>query len=444
MATPPQKRQTDRPADALHTLTFGGRRPTAEERSTSSFAQSEPELDLIKIQHRSRVNAEAVRRAANRRRQADTHHDRPPCNPSTDFGLNTWEDFLIDCSYWSDASSDSTTPGLQLLDNLAGCYEVLAASCELVEEAGERRGRLETVLPLLAEAQSALRDAMARLGGSEDPDQLETFEKIRMLAARHRIFLKRHMRADDRADPSQWLPRLDRIATRLGLSDAVRERQDRLEPLNRLQEAIQQGQGVEENWQALILLITELIEFGVPPSDRAIRELLLPIVEELPEEVDQPPAFRLVVREIDRYLAGTEAPCPSHRIAEPSAVVSEVGQFLAGRTIALIGGDRRPEAQKALITSLGLDQLFWIETREHQPVSTFEPVISRPEVVMVLLAIRWSSHAFGDVKHVCARLGKPLVRLPGGYHPNQVASQILVQCGDRLRERLGDGSKSGT
>ena len=52
---------------------------------------------------------------------------------------------------------------------------------------------------------------------------------------------------------------------------------------------------------------------------------------------------------------------------------------------------------------------------------------------MVLLAIRWSSHSFGDVQEFCDRHGKLLVRLPSGYNPNQVAHQILAQVGHRLR-----------
>ena len=56
----------------------------------------------------------------------------------------------------------------------------------------------------------------------------------------------------------------------------------------------------------------------------------------------------------------------------------------------------------------------------------------RPEVALVLLAIRWSSHAFGDVQHFCDRHGKPLVRLPGGYSTNQVAAQILAQSSNVL------------
>ena len=57
---------------------------------------------------------------------------------------------------------------------------------------------------------------------------------------------------------------------------------------------------------------------------------------------------------------------------------------------------------------------------------------------VVLLAIRWSSHAFGDIKQFCDQHGKPLVRLPGGYSPNQVAAQIVMQAG----EKLGKASES--
>src|SRR5205823_11315848 len=102
------------------------------------------------------------------------------------------------------------------------------------------------------------------------------------------------------------------------------------------------------------------------------------------------------------------------------------------RCVILIGGDRRPAAQDALQTALGLKELFWIETREHQSIEGFESYVARPEVALVLLAIRWSSHSFGEVKRFCDRYGKPLVRLPGGYNPNAVARQILAQCSERL------------
>ena len=118
--------------------------------------------------------------------------------------------------------------------------------------------------------------------------------------------------------------------------------------------------------------------------------------------------------------------------------MKEVARLLAGRSVVLIGGNRRREAQESLRRVLGLRDLVWIETKEHQAVDTFEPMIARPDVALVLLAIRWSSHAFGDVKQICDRHGKPLVRLPGGYSPNQVVAQILSQCSEQLEEHGRD------
>ena len=49
-------------------------------------------------------------------------------------------------------------------------------------------------------------------------------------------------------------------------------------------------------------IVSELVESGVPPSNREIREALLSVIEGLPERHDLPDGFRRVVREIDRYL----------------------------------------------------------------------------------------------------------------------------------------------
>ena len=143
------------------------------------------------------------------------------------------------------------------------------------------------------------------------------------------------------------------------------------------------------------------------------------------------------MREIDRFLAMRSSATQTSVAHEPSAEVKEAARLLGGKSIVLIGGNRRREAQEALRRGLGLKDLIWIETKEHQAVAAFEPLIARPDVVVVLLAIRWSSHAFGDVKQLCDRHGKRLVRLPGGYNPNQVAAQISAQSSTQLSSDVG-------
>ena len=83
--------------------------------------------------------------------------------------------------------------------------------------------------------------------------------------------------------------------------------------------------------------------------------------------------------------------------------------------------------------SFRLADLDWIQTPEHESYTVFEPSVRRPETAVVLLAIRWTSHSYTEVQKYCSYWNKPLVRLPGGYNPNQVAYQILNQAGDRLR-----------
>jgi hypothetical protein len=85
-------------------------------------------------------------------------------------------------------------------------------------------------------------------------------------------------------------------------------------------------------------------------------------------------------------------------------------------------GDRRGNAYQAIKDAFGLKELIWIETREHESFEGFEPYVARPDVAAVLLAIRWASHSYGEVKDFCDQYGKPLVRLPGGYGLNQVAA----------------------
>jgi hypothetical protein len=46
---------------------------------------------------------------------------------------------------------------------------------------------------------------------------------------------------------------------------------------------------------------------GVPPGNLEIRELLLPIIDGLPDQLCMPDNVRLVLREIDRFLGNVGA-----------------------------------------------------------------------------------------------------------------------------------------
>ena len=188
-----------------------------------------------------------------------------------------------------------------------------------------------------------------------------------------------------------------------------------------------------DEWRALACALDDLVRrCGVRPSSLEIRGILLPIHERLPMLEEQVPGFDLCLRALDEFLSLT--PAQSHA-ADPipdAAFVSEARSLLQGTRIALIGGDMRPEAKRRLEEALGLKELIWVRSKVHASVESFRPTIIRPDVSLTLLAIRWSSHSYVDVRSYCDESGKPLVWLSGGYNPNQVAHQIIQQASERL------------
>jgi hypothetical protein len=51
------------------------------------------------------------------------------------------------------------------------------------------------------------------------------------------------------------------------------------------------------------------------------------------------------------------------------------------------------------------------------------------------MAIRSSSHSYGELKSLCDKYDKPFVRLKAGYNPSQVAKAIWEQAGIELSRR---------
>ena len=401
--------------------------------------------DLTAIETRCRQKCEAACWAAERLRRAREGYDVDVESAGMAPEMVEWADRLTDCFYWMQSSAGSEPADLAVIDDLGGCFEAVAEALTLVrvmlkEHPGNQKV-LERSLPFVAEAQSGLRVAVHRLGATADPDQLEVFEWLKATAARHHVYVKRFMRADEQADPAQWYDLLARIEAVGAGGKQSRLPDSQVERIRNRLKHVQRGAGHDDDWLTLITVVDEIVGEGVPPSNREIRELLLPVIDELPPWDEFPNRFRLVLREIDRYLGACTAPTRSPVVHEHSAEVKEAARLLNGTSIVLIGGNRRREAQESLRRALALNDLIWIETKEHQAVDTFEPLIARADVALVLLAIRWSSHAFGDVKQLCERHGKLLVRLPGGYNPNQIAAQILSQTSAQLRS--GAGPRAG-
>ncbi len=424
------------------TLSRPPRAPTTRSEPSWEVAEvADDELPLI--EQRCRLKAEAAQWAATRQRwEADGCDFATDIRPR-DRDLIDRARALPDCFLWMCHPDGPSPRDPSLWEQIAAAFTASANALALVQSSIEHKERFrdlfEQSLSLLAEAQSALRSAVAAISDRDDTDQSRIHRWLKRITSEQGVFIRRHMRADDPADPAA-LPEVEQRIEQLHAHltqrhQAQRQRRSNLQRVEYHLRRLSEGTAVnpDHDWQVVVGTVDNLVSDGLPPSDARLRELLLPHVERMPDFDSVPQNFDLVMREIDRYLSTRPSADPDRTPAAPSPQVARVRKLLEGKAMVMIGGDRRPESQRNLKQAFGLSELYWDHTAPHQPLSVFEPTIARPEVAVVLLAIRWSSHAYGSLKEICDRLGKPLVRLPGGYGVNRVASDILDQCSAQLQ-----------
>lgn len=349
---------------------------------------------------------------------------------------------LPDCYLWM-LSRDTPVCTPLVWSDLAGAFETAARAAELLrdwEAADTRTGDLtERVLGLAAEAQAVLYYAVADARTvSSDHEQTQLYARVRHAARTQRLFI-RNLSRTDRADPASWpnlRTRIDAVLDELR-SRSTRDRAHKKKLANlrhRTAQLAGDGRDDPDVWQRVIELTDDLVNAGVAPSAVELRECLLPLFDRLETQPDLPPSLEQVLRALEAYrlLTTEQAPVADER-ERYGVEVTQAADLLCGREIVLIGGLDRPDRRDALVQAFTLADLNWVTTDGHVSHTIFEAPIARPEVAVVLLATRWISHSYQNVKDYCDRYDKAFVKLPAGYHPNQVAHQILVQAGDRLR-----------
>lgn len=399
--------------------------------------------DLQLTAERCRIKAEAARWCAERRRLITRNADFQVDVAPRDRDIFARAKRLDDCFLWMCNPQTAPSPkDIREFETLAGCYDAVADAIELIcaiEQSSDRQSaEFERALDLLAEAQSALRCIVIAIGGTKDAEQERVFQWLKSVTSTQQIFIQRHMRIDDPARPENWSELRDRIAeVDARVEDNRQRRKHRQKLLNKVRHKAsliaQEPDPGRHDWEPIVSAVEQLLQDGLPPSNIDLRDALLVAADWFPPVTGVPAGFARVVSEVDRYLADN-VPLESENCETPIPEVQAACRLLAGRSLMIIGGVRRPASARAIEQALQLREVIWPATREHQSIDSFEADIARDDVAVVVLAIRWSSHAFGEVRAFCERYGKPLVRLPAGYSPNQIATHIMQQCSDRLSE----------
>lgn len=298
----------------------------------------------------------------------------------------------------------------------------------------------EDLMRLLAEAQSSVRAALLNIDIDNDSDQLDMFWWLREIGQMHRIYIDRHMKRDDPADPLAWADLRARIQEWSDQHETRRQNERvRATLLKKVEYHVKQlrdgvAEDVVANGRTILDCLCEWMRNGFYPTDASLARLLLPVYDLVVEAADDRDEAAPVLRAIDALIARQEAQAGVIEI-EPrrrSDEITRAAELLRGRTVVLIGGDVRPQSKRRLERDLELAELRWLSTAPHERHDSLIPDIVRDDVDAVMLAIRLTSHSHGDLADVCARVGKPFVRLPGGYGSAQVAHQVLEQISHRL------------
>jgi len=199
------------------------------------------------------------------------------------------------------------------LARIRGCYINLVTSIDLIRDAIKDGDReiVTDATRMFAEAQSAVRAGAIRAGLRYERDQQDAFDWLRDHTYREQIYVPRYMRLNDPADPDAWedlQSRLGELRERLeGDRESTRHRRELLARADYHARRLAEEDGGDANdWERLFDAMARLVEDGLPTDDSTLRELLIPIIDDVPEELEIPENAEKILDEVEEYLEELE------------------------------------------------------------------------------------------------------------------------------------------
>lgn len=351
---------------------------------------------------------------------------------------------LPSCFLWMFWPSEPLPPDA-VVERIERNYANLAAAARLVqsvESSADLRASVPAACQLLAEAQSALRCSLRDTWLTKpDADQDDAFLWLAAKAKRDQVYIARHMRLEDPADPELHADLAERIGalqtqTRLA-ADSVKSRRAAINKLRyHVKRLVDAGNGgLEEEWAAASLAADKCASTGLSPGESEIQDIARPLVGLSSPERFEP--GEMLRRILDR-AAELEAAADDDAHAGGrtwSRDVEKARDLLRGGRIVLVGGEVYDHAQRRLMTAFDLADLSWVSIREHGSSRPLLPEIADPSTRAVLVMVKLAGHQhIDDARELCRRYSRPLVMLKAGYNPEQVARAVLEQASAALAE----------
>lgn len=417
-----------------------------EQAERASDDDAPTDIDLALIVRRSRLKAESCRLSIQRREVKYDHERERPILEQMNRMIEIAR-AMQGCFLWA-FLPEREPPGDEDLRVIAACYDALADAADLTQfvdalgvDAPE--GAVQTAFELLAEANSALRIALEPTWlDRADADQDEAHQWLAHETKRRELFIPRHMRLDDPADPAQT----ESVRRRVGelqaeVYRAAKEASRLREQFNKVKyhayRVARDGEAFEHHdMDRIVETIEILCEAGVVTSNLRFGEALPPSVArrllENPSRAVQEVAEHIVHR---ASQAAQTKQAPSRDEPRWSETVLQARDLLSGGVMVIVGGEPRTKAIERLENAFALDRVEWAELKEHGPAEPMKPLIQRPETRCVLVLVKLCGHQHAETADAWAKeAGKPCVNITAGYNPEQVAHSVLEQASKRLSE----------
>ncbi|MDX2147148.1 MAG: hypothetical protein SFZ23_06460 [Planctomycetota bacterium] len=390
-------------------------------------------IDLSLVESRCRLKAESCRFFIRRRSGGTVNAE------TTDIQVNTFIEQakkLPECFLWI-FWRHATQPDDATLARIADCYDATGAAAALLAWLDSLstvpESDMQEAMQHMAEATSALRLALQSTWlTSADIDQDQTHQWLKHETAARRIFVPRHMKLDDPANPEHAQELLEDIRElRQRVEARQKERKDLDALVNRIayhsKRADAEGKLSEHDAQKIVEALAKLTERGIDLREQRLRRAFRSLTLD-----SFPPA--LVSDTLREFFQPDLDPDEPQRSRNWSQRVLTARELLRGSTIVMIGGERRQDAVDRLCDAFELEDVEWVRLTEHGSSEAMRAPISRPQtkVVVVLIALTGHLHA-EDARRYADAAEKPCVHVKAGYNPEQVAEAILQQAEQQLR-----------
>lgn len=349
--------------------------------------------------------------------------------------------------FWRNQAQPDDAALLRIAENYDAQADAVALVRRIDEDSNGRRSEdEESAFHLLAEANSALRVALGDTWLSDDDrDQTDAHVWLRHETALRRVFIERHMTADDPANPANAAELRSRIKL------AAKRLDERAAAAKGIKNALGQikyhaGQILKgrvddapAHWAKIADGAKKLETMGVAPTDRRIAEAVGAAAAALWSGDAAGSGFLsgVVARALAlaRRADGDALDRASAEDREWSKAVLEVRGLLRGKRMVIIGGERNAPAVERLKQAFELKEAEWVVLTEHGSGIPMRAPIHRPDTAVVLVILKLTGHLHAEeAREYATAAGKPCVLLSGGYNPEKVAAEIVEQASTRLKQ----------